>query len=277
VASPVLSETESSFFEIIQLKKHFGKNMAVNGIDLTISDGEIRGIIGPNGAGKTTIFNLVSGFLRPSGGWIKWQDEEIGGKPTHEIVRRGISRTFQLNVLLKEMTALQNVIMGCHLHSDPGIFQQLMRIVTTFKDDIKLMEKALGLLEFMGIAEMKDELAGELPHGHQRSLGIAIALATDPKLLLLDEPITGMNPVEAIKTMEKIGKLRDKGITILLVEHNMREVMNICDNITVINFGEKIAEGTPEEICSDEAVIEAYLGRGLKGVEGAGVCSVLET
>jgi branched-chain amino acid transport system ATP-binding protein len=277
VASPPLLKNESSIFELIQLKKHFGKNMAVNGIDLTISEGEIRGLIGPNGAGKTTVFNLVSGFLQPSGGRVKWQGEEIGNKPPHEIVRRGISRTFQLNVLLKEMTALQNVIMGCRLHSDPGILRQLLRILTTFKDDFNVMEKALSLLEFMGIAEMKDELAGELPHGHQRSLGIAIALATEPKLLLLDEPITGMNPVEAMETMKKIRKLRDKGITILLVEHNMREVMNICDNITVINFGEKIAEGTPEEICSNEAVVEAYLGKGLNGTEGADVCSVLET
>ena len=172
------------------------------------------------------------------------------------------------------MTAIENVIMGCRFHYNSGTFQQLLKVVTTNKDDISVMEKALNILDFMGIAEMKDELAGELPHGHQRCLGIAIALSTNPKLLLLDEPITGMNPVEALETMERIKKLRDKGVTILLVEHNMREVMNTCDNVTVINFGEKIAEGNPEEVCSNEAVIEAYLGSSMKGLEGANVCSV---
>lgn len=248
--------------ELVGLRKQFGELVAVDDIDLAIEQGEIRGLIGPNGSGKTTLFNVVTGFLPPTKGRVIWQGRNITGQPTHAIARKGIARTFQLTTLLKEMTALQNVVIACHLHTGTGLFQQLLKTAETRKKEKAIEEKAMGLLETMGIADVKDEMAGELPHGHQRALGIAIALATEPKLLLLDEPVTGMNPIETRDTMERIKLLRGKGITIFLVEHDMKAVMTTCEKITVMNFGKKIAEGTPEEVSKDKTVIEAYLGGG---------------
>ncbi|MCK4817596.1 ABC transporter ATP-binding protein, partial [bacterium] len=230
--------------------------------DLELEQGEIRGLIGPNGSGKTTLFNLISGFLPPTRGKVKWQGKDITGNPTHRIVKEGIARTFQLTKLLKDMTALQNVIIGCHLHVGMGFIEQIFSAAARVEKQSGIREKALALLELIGIENVKDELAGSLPHGYQRALNIAIALATDPKLLLLDEPTTGMNPVETEKLMGTIKLLRDeKDITIFLVEHDMKAVMRYCDKITVMSFGVKIAEGSPEEVSSNEEVIEAYLGR----------------
>jgi len=251
-----------SLLKLKGLGKEFGGLVAVNDIDLELEQGEIRGLIGPNGSGKTTLFNLISGFLPPTRGKVKWQGKDITGNPTHRIVKEGIARTFQLTKLLKDMTALQNVIIGCHLHVGMGFIEQIFSAAARVEKQSGIREKALALLELIGIENVKDELAGSLPHGYQRALNIAIALATDPKLLLLDEPTTGMNPVETEKLMGTIKLLRDeKDITIFLVEHDMKAVMRYCDKITVMSFGVKIAEGSPEEVSSNEEVIEAYLGR----------------
>jgi len=248
--------------EIRGLRKQFGGLVAVNDIDLELEEGEIRGLIGPNGSGKTTLFNLISGFLRPTKGKVIWRGKDITGNPAHSIVKEGIVRTFQLTTLLKDMTALQNVVIGCHLHIEMGLFEQVFGTARRREKEKALIERAVGLLKTMGIEDVKDEPAGALPHGYQRLLNIAIALASEPKLLLLDEPTTGMNPVETQELMDRIKMLRDEsGITIILVEHDMKAVMGTCEKITVLDFGKKIAEGSPEEVSKNEKVIEAYLGR----------------
>lgn len=248
--------------ELVGLSKYFGSLQAVDNIDLAIEEGEMRGLIGPNGSGKTTLFNLVTGFLQPTAGKILWQGKDITRLPSEAITKKGIGRTFQLTTLFKEMTALENVIVAYHLRMEAGLFQQFLGTPREREKGRVTKEKALDLLESMGIAEIKDEIAGGLPHGHQRALGIAIALATEPKLLLLDEPVTGMNPTETADMMKTIKGLRDRGLTLLIVEHDMKAVMGTCERITVMNFGKKIAEGTPKEVSKHKEVIEAYLGRG---------------
>lgn len=251
-----------NILELVGLRKQFGELVAVDDIELSIEEGEIRGLIGPNGSGKTTLFNLITGFIRPTRGKVIWQGHDITAQSPHAIAKKGLARTFQLTTLFKDMTALENVVIACHLHTETRLSQQFLRTARTRNKERAIEEKAMGLLETMGIADVKDEIAGELPHGHQRALGIAIALATEPKLLLLDEPVTGMNPIETRETMDRIRMLRDHGITILLVEHDMKAVMTTCEKITVMNFGKKIAEGIPEEVSKHEEVIEAYLGKG---------------
>lgn len=249
-----------AILEIKGLSKNFGQLKAVNRVDLSVEEGEIRGLIGPNGSGKTTMFNVISGFLKPTGGTVIWQGVDITGSPPHVVARRGLARTFQLTALFSEMTSLQNVVMSCHLHTRTSLWEQLWRNTKTRRKEREIEEKAVGLLETMGIGDKKDEIAGDLPHGHQVALGIANALATEPKMILLDEPVGGMNPTETSETMDRIKMLRDRGITVLLVEHDMRAVMTSCDKITCINFGNKIAEGTPQMVCGHREVIEAYLG-----------------
>ena len=248
--------------QLKKLRKEFGGLVAVNDIDLDIEAGEIRGLIGPNGSGKTTLFNLISGFLAPTSGRVTWRGKNITGQPTYKIVSQGITRTFQLTKLIADMTALENLVIACYLHSELGFLERIFGTKAKGEEEDSIEKKALDLLKLVGIERVKDELAGALPHGFQRALNIAIALATEPKLLLLDEPATGMNPVETEKLMKTIKSLRDeKGITILLVEHDMKAVMANCDKITVMSFGQKIAEGSPEEVSRNEEVIEAYLGR----------------
>ncbi len=251
-----------AILELVGLSKHFGSLQAVDNIDLAIEEGEIRGLIGPNGAGKTTLFNLITGFLRPTRGKIMWQGKDISKLPPETIIAKGIGRTFQLTTLYKEMTALENANIAFHLQLEAGLFQQLFGTRKEREEERVIKEKAIALLESVGIADIKDEIAGELPHGHQRALGIAIALATKPKLLLLDEPVTGMNPTETADMMKTIKTLRDMGTTMLIVEHDMKAVMGTCDRLTVMSFGKKIAEGTPKEVSKNKEVLEAYLGKG---------------
>lgn len=251
-----------ALLELKGLGKDFGQNVAVNTIDMDVEEGEIRGLIGPNGSGKTTLFNLVSGFLQPSRGAVYWQGHDITGLQPHMVARLGLARTFQLTALFREMTVLQNVVMASHLHTRLSLWDQFRRSSRTRRREREIERKAFGLLEIMGIAELKDEVAGDLPHGHQAALGIANALATDPKMVLLDEPVGGMSPTETSEMMERIKKLRARGITIFLVEHDMRAVMSTCDRITCINFGNKIAEGPAEMVSSHPEVLEAYLGVG---------------
>ena len=252
--------TETTFFAVQNLSKNFGGLAAVNDLSFELKKGEIRGLIGPNGAGKTTVFNVISGFYRPSSGKILYEGENIAGLKSHQIARKGVIRTFQATTLFQEFSTFQNVIVGRYMHTRNNVWTALAG--TARASERENEERANEILEFLGLAERKDELAVNLAHGHQRALGIAIALAAEPKLLLLDEPFTGMNPEETRQMMKLIEKVRDQGITILLVEHDMKAVMGLCHHITVINFGQLLAEGSPDEIRDNKDVIEAYLGTG---------------
>ena len=243
----------------VDLTKHFGGLAAVSHVDLTVEEGEIVGVIGPNGAGKTTCFNLLSGFMPPTAGTITFDREDITGLKPHHIVKRGLVRTFQLTTLFQEMTALENVLLGMHLHSRKGIRQVLFSRQIFPPDEVA---RSRDVLEFTGLASHADQLARNLPHGHQRVLGVAMALAARPRLLLLDEPVTGMNLEESARVMSLVKTIRDRGTTVLLVEHNMKAVMGTCERIVVLNFGQKLAEGTPAEVSTNSEVIKAYLGAG---------------
>jgi branched-chain amino acid transport system ATP-binding protein len=246
--------------ETRDLTRLFGGLAAVNHVDLSVGEGEIVGLIGPNGAGKTTCFNLLSGFLRPTTGSIVFDGEDITGLRPHQIAARGLVRTFQLTTLFQEMTALENVLLGLHLHSGTSLRQVLFS-----RRDFPPDEVARGrdMLEFSGLAAHAEQPTKNLPHGHQRVLGIAMALAARPRLLLLDEPVTGMNLEESTRVMDLVKTIRGRGTTILLVEHNMKAVMGTCERIVVLNFGQKLAEGTPAEVSTSRDVIQAYLGTGV--------------
>jgi len=249
-----------AMLQTVRLRKKFGQLVAVSGIDLSIEEGELRGLIGPNGSGKTTLFNLIAGFLRPDSGRVIWQGQDITKLSPHARVERGLARTFQITTIFKEMTALQNVVIACHLHTGTRPWEHFLRGPKAREREKAVEERALGLLETMGMAHVKDQLAGSLPHGYQEALALAMAMATKPKLLLLDEPVTGMNPVETSEMMQRIKRLNEKGVTMLVVDHDMRAIMGTCSQITVMNFGEKIVEGSPEAVSKDKAVMEAYLG-----------------
>jgi branched-chain amino acid transport system ATP-binding protein len=241
------------------LTRLFGGLAAVNNVDLTVDKGEIVGLIGPNGAGKTTCFNLLSGFLRPTRGSIVFDGENIAGLKPHQIAGRGLVRTFQLTTLFQEMTTLENVLLGLHLHSGTSAGGALLSRRSFPPDEIA---RSREVLDFTGLAAHADQLTRNLPHGHQRVLGIAMALAAQPRLLLLDEPVTGMNLDESGRVMDLVKTIRSRGTTILLVEHNMRAVMGTCERVVVLNFGQKLAEGTPAQVSTSPAVIQAYLGTG---------------
>jgi branched-chain amino acid transport system ATP-binding protein len=246
--------------DIQNVSMHFGGLRAIKDLDFIVETGEIRGLIGPNGAGKTTFFNVVSGVYIPTHGRFFFEDQDITRLRPHKTARLGIVRTFQAVTLFKNFTVERNVMIGCHLHSHYNFLGAMFNTPGNAHHERDNLERTLEILEFMGLMNYRNTLALNLPHGHQRALGIAIALAAEPKLLMLDEPVTGMNPEETARTMKLIQKIRERGVTILLIEHDMKVVMGICEKITVLNFGQKIAEGSPEEIRNDPTVHEAYLG-----------------
>lgn len=248
-----------ALLELKGVTKYFGGLAAVSDFDMDVSKGEIRALIGPNGAGKTTVYNLITGFYPLTRGKITYNGEDITGLKPHQIAGRGLVRTFQAtSVLFADHTVLDGLMVARHLQVGMGPVTKFLG--TARKIEAENKKKCLELIDFFGLTKFKDELAINLPHGHQRALGIALTMATEPKLLMLDEPVTGMNPVETEHMMGLIKEVRDRGTTVLLVEHDMKAVMGISDQITVLSFGKKLAEGAPKEIQTNKEVIEAYLG-----------------
>jgi branched-chain amino acid transport system ATP-binding protein len=247
-----------ALLEVDRVTKRFGGLTAVRELSFRVEEGEIRGLIGPNGAGKTTTFNVISGFYRPTAGEIRYRGRAISGLRTSRIAEDGLVRTFQSTTLFHELTVFENMVIGCHLRARSGLFAAIVGLDRALCRAAE--EKALEVLEFIGLAQRRSEPAASLPHGLQKALGMAVALASGPKLLLLDEPFAGMNPEETRGMMQLVRKIRDGGVTVLLVEHDMQAVMGLCDRITVLNFGELLAEGSPQEIRVHPEVVRAYLG-----------------
>ena len=251
-----------AILELKDVTKKFGGLTAVDGVNLKVEENQICALIGPNGAGKTTVFNMITGAYQVTSGDVVFNSESICGKKPHQIVENGIARTFQNIRLFKSTTVLENVMTGFHCKTKTGMFNVIFNYRKCMQEEAECREKALEILRFLGLEDVKNLEARNIPYGHQRLLEIGRALATSPKLLLLDEPAAGMNSQEKKELVNTIRKIRDTyHLAVLLVEHDMELVMGISENITVINFGRPIACGTAEEIQSNNDVIEAYLGR----------------
>ena len=248
-----------ALLELEGITKNFGGLAAVSDFSMDVNEGEIRGLIGPNGAGKTTCYNLITGVYPLTSGKVSYNGEDITGLTPHQIAGKGLVRTFQAIILFMEFTIQQSVMTACHLYA--GMNPVKRYLGGAGREEKENERKTQEIIDFLGLSDLKDELAMNLPHGHQRALAIAMAMAAEPKLLLLDEPVTGMNQSETQHMMTLIRKLRtERGMTILLVEHDMKAVMTLCSYIVLLDRGQKLVEGTPQEVTSDDRAITAYLG-----------------
>jgi branched-chain amino acid transport system ATP-binding protein len=251
----------ASLLHTEQLRKEFGGLVAVDNVTFDVPPTSIVSLIGPNGAGKTTFFNMLTGVYKPTAGLVFFDGDDMTGRPPHAFTQRGIGRTFQNIRLFQNMTALENVLVGMHVRLKGNLFEAILRTPRVKREEREARVRARELLDFSGLRRKDDELGKNLSYGDQRRLEVARALATQPKLLLLDEPTAGMNPQETADFTAFVARLREEqGLTVLLIEHDMRVVMGVSDRVTVLDYGEKIAEGTPQEIQKNERVIEAYLG-----------------
>ncbi len=244
--------------ETRELTKTFGGLTAVDGFSFAVEEGTIHGLIGPNGAGKSTAYNVISGFYAPTSGQIIYRGEDISGLRPDRIAERGLTRSFQGGSIYPEFTVFDNVLVACYLSARSGLLRTVLGLNADREKAARTRTRSL--LELFNLMDRSEEIANSLPHGFQRRLAVAVAMATEPHMLLLDEPFTGMNAQETAEMMELVRSIRAQGTTVLIVEHDMRAIMNLCDTVTVLNFGRALAEGTPQEIRNDPTVIEAYLG-----------------
>ncbi len=244
------------------MTKHFGGLAAVDSLDFEVRERELVGLIGPNGAGKTTVFNLITGFLRPTRGSIVFNDRDVTNRKPHSVAAAGIVRTFQATNLFANFTVLESLVAACHLKSTVGFWAAFLHTPGSRREKKRIEEKAAEIMQFAGLEPMRDQRSRNLAYGHKRILGMALSLAADPRLLLLDEPLSGMNAGEVDSAMAFIRKIFERGTAILLIEHNMRAAMSLCQRIVVLQMGKKIALGSPDEVKADKRVIQAYLGAG---------------